>query len=511
MLSFPQQVMAGRLPNRDFLHLYGPGSLWVLAGAYKVFGDYLLTERTVGLIQLMLIGGGIFWLALPWGRKIALACGTIAAIIIIPPTGLTAMAWNGGVGLALVGLAAGCATSRRTETKGSTWRYVASGALGGAALLYRPDMIVAIALGFGCLLWGLDWAARKRVLAGAGAVVSLIVIQLVTAGFGNSFQGMFIDPVFKLRGGRSLPVPPSWGQLDGYLQKAGGLRVANWPLPMPATSNQVFLWFFLTPLAAVVVAATGTWLVRSGRDPLRSRTLMAAGLFAVGLLPQAVQRPDTAHFAWVSCVGLGLLPVAFHVLAEARLADKPRTLRLGASVGVVAFLLIGIFPFFSVRTYVDLVGQSFGHNRFGYPMERDGRTFYYGSQDAATDAQTVIDSLDEHAKPGERLFVGPKDLRKTPYSDAFLYYLFPDLVPATRYIEMDPGMANAPDSGLADDVRSADWLILSDVWSTWDEPNDSRVFGPAEPNQVVRDDFCPVTTTKSFQLLERCDRQTTPS
>ena len=38
MLVFPERVLAGDIPNRDFLHLYGPGSLWVLAAIYKVFG-----------------------------------------------------------------------------------------------------------------------------------------------------------------------------------------------------------------------------------------------------------------------------------------------------------------------------------------------------------------------------------------------------------------------------------------------------------------------------------------
>ena len=34
---------------------------------------------------------------------------------------------------------------------------------------------------------------------------------------------------------------------------------------------------------------------------------------------------------------------------------------------------------------------------------------------------------------GERLLVGPSDLRRTWYSDAFFYYLFPELTPATYF------------------------------------------------------------------------------
>ena len=51
MLVFPEQVLKGAIPNRDFLHLYGPGSLWALAGVFKVFGVSLLSERGFGLLQ----------------------------------------------------------------------------------------------------------------------------------------------------------------------------------------------------------------------------------------------------------------------------------------------------------------------------------------------------------------------------------------------------------------------------------------------------------------------------
>jgi hypothetical protein len=83
-----------------------------------------------------------------------------------------------------------------------------------------------------------------------------------------------------------------------------------------------------------------------------------------------------------------------------------------------------------------------------------GRNFYYGSPDAAAAANDLVVDLGEWSAPGERLLVGPVDFRFTPYSDAFFYFLFHDLVPATRYIEMDPGIANAADSGLADEVAS---------------------------------------------------------
>ncbi|MCB0978646.1 MAG: hypothetical protein KDB02_14435, partial [Acidimicrobiales bacterium] len=147
-----------------------------------------------------------------------------------------------------------------------------------------------------------------------------------------------------------------------------------------------------------------------------------------------------------------------------------------------------------------------------YPVHHDGRNFYYGSPEAAAAANELVADLGRLSKPGERLLVGPVDFRFTPYSDAFFYFLFPDLVPATRYIEMDPGIANAPDSGLADEVASADWLILSNVWTNWAEPNASLDAGSDAPNKVVQEKFCKVGAYGNrdgapwFELYRRCTK-----
>ena len=73
-------------------------------------------------------------------------------------------------------------------------------------------------------------------------------------------------------------------------------------------------------------------------------------------------------------------------------------------------------------------------------------------------------------------------------------------------MEMNPGTANREGSGLADDLRDADWLILTSEWDDWNEPNESRDFGPSEPNNVVRDEFCLRLERGQYRLYERCDR-----
>lgn len=518
MLVFPERILDGALPNRDFLHLYGPGSLWALAGWYWLVGTTLDAERTFGLAQQLGIIFGLFILALPWGRRVATVCGLLGVLLVVTPIGLTALAWNGGVALSIAGCALAVRGADRLDRglDGARARLVAGGVLFGFALLFRPDLVVGIALAVVALSWR---RARRELLAPLGRGVLFggapILIHLATAGLAPSFKGMFLQPVFDLRGGRSLPVPPSWGSLDSLLQRLGQLSVPGWPIPMLEASQQVTLWFLALPVAALALVVTGVVTVQRDPAAIRSRILLVVGALGLGLLPQAVQRPDTTHLAWVSSVSLVFLPVAVVQWGEWWTDRRRRTARPGVRVHPTAvrtaaallplLLVVLVLPGYTARTWVDLVRQSVTGSYVGSGVHSGDRTFYLGTPELAANAQALTDELAGRIEPGDRLFVGTADLRQTPYSDAYFYFLFPEATPATRYIEMDPGIANAPGSGLADDVGSADWLILSHAWDVWDEPNDSRLFGPDAPNEVVDEEFCRVGDQGPwYELYQRC-------
>jgi hypothetical protein len=497
MLVFPELVLHGMVPNRDFLHLYGPGSLWVLAAVYKALGTTLQVQRAVGFLQLLGVVFGVFALLRPWGWRLASLGATAAAVVILPPTGLTAMAWVGAVALGLWSVA--------FALRG---RVVAAGLLAGAALLYRPDLAVAIGASGVVLFLGLSRPARVRYLAASAAGVAPFLVHLVMAGPGHVVRGMLYEPVVQLRAGRSLPLPPSWGDLDGFLQRAGRLDEPPWPLPAIESPHQLVLWLLALVVAAVVLVVVGAVVFRRRGD----RWLLAAGLFAAGLLPQAMQRPDSTHLAWVSCVGLGLLPAALAELFRWR----SRTQWAPVAAGLVPLvLLLAVLPDFTFRSYTDATLQGLGQRARHVGTMRSGdRIFYYGRPDAVLAVTDLLPEVRRVSKPGDRLFVGTGDLRKTPYSEAFLYYLLPELVPGTRYIEMDPGMANADGSGMADDLAASDVVVLSSIRDDWNEPNDSRRFGSDESTKVLQRDFC---LDRSFgtglfgrglyELYVRCDRR----
>jgi hypothetical protein len=521
MLVFPERLLAGDVPNEDFLHLYGPGSLWVLAGFFQVLGADLWVERLVGLLQILGLVGGVTYTGYRWGPWPAFVGGTVTAVVIIPPTSLTALAWPGGLALALwavilavrsldrdlaVGPAggtdgaegerqqadpdagdgddSGVATADLARTRRRL--VLAAGLLAGAALLFRPDLVVGLGLPLGAIwLWGLDKPGRRHLLIGLGIGVSPYLVHLAMAGLGNSIRGMVLEPVFDLRPGRRLPFPPPWDGFASFLNRAVVYRNWRWPLPAPDEMHQTFLWVVLLFLVTLVLVAIAVQVRRAGRP--HGWRLLALTLLCVGILPQVVQRADTAHLAWVSAVPFGLLPLALVEWWRSR--DGSR--RIGALLPLVPVaLLFAVIPHFTLRWYADYSGRTFGYRVDSWSIENRDRTFYYGRADVAAAANHLLLDVERETEPGQRLIVGPGDFRRTPYSEAWLYFLLPQLEPGTHYIEMDPGVANAADSGLADEVRDADVVILATTYDNWDEPNTSTEDGSDEPNQVLEEEFC---------------------
>jgi hypothetical protein len=488
MLYFPERMARGDVPNVDFLHLYGPGSLQVLIGWYGLFGHTLAAERTFGLLQHVAIIAALFTLARPWGRIAATVVGGFAVFYVLTPIGLTAMAWNGGLALTLW-----CAVFAVRSTYSTGRRQLmteaVAGVLGGLALTYRPDLIIAVAA---IIVWLLATKRQAWRATGIGMVVGLVPlwVHLGIAGPRAAWQGMVADPVIHLRAGRELPRPPSWDRLDGALQAIAESQPPWWHLPHLRASQAIFLWFFamLAGTAALVVVVV--WQRRRGWHDGRATVLLVVTLVSVGILPQALQRPDSTHLTWVTCVSW---PFAVIAVIEVVQRQRPTLSMRQAVAAGAAFTLVLTYTLtalFTFRYYLLHTRASYGWVPSTFEVSRGDRNFYFGAPRAALASQQLVDDLDGLVAPGDRLFVGPMDLSRTWYSDAVFYWLFPEMEPATYFIEMDPGLANAEGSRLADDLDSADFVVLTAFWAGWNEPNAAMDFGSPAPNEVLAERFC---------------------
>jgi hypothetical protein len=504
MIYFPERLGKGDVPNVDFLHLYGPGSLHVLLGWFKVFGFNLEAERTFALVQHLGIIFGLYALARAWGRAAATAVGVLSTLLVLTPIGLTAMAWNGGLALVVWSVVLAVRAIALGDRRRCRRTWVTSGVLAGLALTYRPDLGLALLLASGWLLWRRgDW---RRFALGAAVGLTPMWVHLAMAGPHASFEGMFIDPVFRLRAGRELPRPPSWDRLDGSLQAIAETVPPWWRLPALSASVSLFVWFFAMLLGCVALLLVARRLYsRTGGAP-RSLVLMAGALIGIGVLPQALQRPDSTHLSWVTCISWPLfVPAIVEIVRHRSPRTHPR-LRVLIGAGALAATMFVVSPLFTYRYYLQYARMSIGDVPGPYPVSRDGRRFYLGDVGPYRATRDAVELLDGLVRPGERLFVGPQDLRRTWYSDVYFYYLFPELEPATYFIEMDPGLANAEGSRLADDLRSADWVILTRFWDGWYEPNASMDYGSGEPNEVIATDFCVVDEFERLvTVYRRCE------
>jgi len=439
VLVYPDLVRDGEVPNRDFETMYGPGNLWLLAGAYGVFGTSTTVERTIGLLYRLGLVLGLFMIGRRWGVGMGVACAVIAIVMTVGSWAV-AYAWFGGLALAVCAL--WMASVRRWILLG--------GVVAGLALVFRPDLIVAIA--------ALAIMTRRWRFVGGVTLGSLPYVLLVAlAGPVAVFEGLVVDPAFRINPGRRFPIP--------------------WSSPL--------LWLIV---AATCLLVAGGWTVarRTG-----DKTLLTCAVFSVGLLPYALQRADGFHLASGGCVAVALSPIALGVF----LADR-RDVAIWLSC--LCVVLLGWSTV--VRGALESVGQSFS---FGpapsYQLTFDDRSVPLPLPEQVDELSGLLQQVDGSTEPGDRVFVGPDDLAHPVYNDTFLYYLLPRLVPASYFLEMNPGTADRPGSSLGEDVSSADVLILTSRYDDWTPHEHS----PGEVGSIP-EGFCPRADFGPWQMLLRC-------
>jgi hypothetical protein len=243
------------------------------------------------------------------------------------------------------------------------------------------------------------------------------------------------------------------------------------------------------------VIATTTNLVAGflalGKDKSlwSNRLFAAAAIFSLGTTHQALQRMDSGHITLCCFLSLALLPVALAIIADGWSPSPPSRSRSLLFVAVTLLVALGLAPEIvpAVRHAIGLGGRSRKDDMVF--LEHRGRRFPVESISVAHETGALLEKITSLASPGQRLFVGPADLRRTNYNDTFVYHLVPQLTPATYFLEMNPLSANRPESRLVADLATADWLILDHGLDDWNEPNESSRFGPETPNQIVQSNF----------------------
>jgi hypothetical protein len=465
VVSYGDRVLEGAVPHRDFLTFYGPGNPWIVGGAFAVFGRSVGTERAVGLAYRLVIVIALLLIGIRLAGVISGVLAGIAAAALMGAEQIWAYATYGALAFGLLGIALTAWAVTASGERRATLGLLAGGLAGGVAVLVRFDAVPAVLLGALPLL---TLASARRRWWYAGGLLSVMAVYVVhLALVGPERIARVVGDLVASGPGRRLPLPP----LTAY----------------PGS------WLTSAVLVLLLFAAAGVLLwKRSGHEPV-GRLLVSLALFGFALLPYVLSRADAPHIWPFVIMPLSLFPAL--ILVGVGTLGSREPIRRGL-VAVVAFVTLAI-----VVDYGDLTldrARDLRNVRHAYRGFEDD-----DSRDAARSVRARLRAL---SRPGDSLFVGPQDLRRTNGGPTYMYFVLDEFEPASYYLEMNPGTANREGSGLADELRQADWLILTSEWDNWDEPNESSKLGPAEPNEVVRDDFCLRLERREYRLYERCDR-----
>jgi len=467
-LVYPELVQHGAVPYRDFETVYGPGNWWFLSGVYALFGTNIFVERTVGLLYRVICLLSIFALTRRWGLMAAAACMLLAGSLLIN-TGIVALSWWGAMAAAVGSLA--------LLANGATrWRCAMAGFVAGLAILFRVDVTPALCLAAVPILWKVGWPQRLLLSGAAGvtAITPLLGVAYVT-GVGPVLNDLFLLPVLHSSPARNIPF---------------------------STVEFRLLLFFAAHLIALALnLAAGIIVMRKFDDARAIPVLFAVALFAAGITHQPYHRLDFIHLLFAAFLTISFLPVSLLVIASAMRGQLLRPALAGAFCAGTGTLLFLCMPSIRNGTMIALAHPVGATPRSSFLIKRNNRSFPLYSSRTAVMVERMLERLDLLSKPGERLFVGPADLRRTNYCDTFIYHLIPKLRPASPFLEMNPFSANAPGSRLSRDLEQADWVVLNREWDDWPEQNRSRENGPDEPLRVVKDDFLLVDEYGSFELF----------
>ena len=436
------------MPNVDFLHLYGPASLDALAVWYRLFGDSLESERTFGLIQHLGIIFAVYAFARVAGHLAATGAALVATVLVMTPIGLSALAWHGGVALGLWAVV--FAARARATARLRDWWF--AGGLAGLALGYRPDLVVAF--------------ARTRLRVAPDATRSPP---------GRAFVGL-LPMWWHLSTRPGIPRSGAWSSIRSCsASRTRAARPPCWGIstarsrPSPKACRRRGRCPPRRQSATVRVVLRGdrdrdrVWspagCAGGRRCRARRRRLLIAAVRA-GILPQAMQRPDSTHLAWVAMVSWSMLVRR----AVAPLKRRRRSVGCRPATALVGLLMLVVCPFYTYR-HICL------HTRSPSATSR------LRSWSSATEAILVrrphrrraLNEMIPDSSDPSRATADRRPRRPEPHDLQRHVGVLPVArARAGHALHRDgSGACRRADSGLAEDIANADFLVLTNIWTGW--------------------------------------------
>jgi len=354
------------------------------------------------------------------------------SLILLAPLGTVAYAWLG----ALACLVGAVSLAQRRQGVGD----LGAGLLAGLSGCFRPELLVVAVAVLAPHVWR---SGRWRWTAVGFAVgLSPLVASALVAG------------------------PRMWQNIvPGRIGVNGSLRLTDNPGQSLAIATSV--------IGVTAILVYYAW-------KRRSRAAVSHAILAVGILPQALQRMDTDHALYTLCITAPLVVVGAAVgPTTPESIHRRRMLVVTMIIAVTGCMSILVLRPTPETVRVTIAGRSAVIEAQDLPNLMDTRS-----------------ALLAHAPPGGNVFIGSTDMSRVALSRVLVYYLLPEMRPRSYYLELAAGISERAHSGLSDDLRHADVLLLTHM------PDELReqlfpylTEGSDGANLVVRREFCPVAET----------------
>lgn len=443
VLDYPDAVGRGATPNADFYTVYGRLGYDFLSHWYQVIGYTPVAERLAGLLYQLAVVLGVWVLGHRFGPLAAIASGGLAVLLM--PFDLTAFAWMGGLALAVWAVAL-------ASRGGGAISWTVAGVLAGLSVGWRYEMAVVVGLPLLALIYRHP-RARWVLLGG--------------------FAGFLPTALHLLDNGQL-----AW---DNVTARMG----VNFQLETGSVPVHVALGLLVGAASLVVLVCRAFWR--------RTREDWAWALLCLAVVPQALQRVDVYHFAFAAVI---VYPLALAAGVDLARVDNLRTRRFLAPA-LVTFLTVPALFFLAwlaaSSTPIDKETVESDSRRITIPAERAGPT------------RALIRDVRALVPPGSAIFVGTDQMGRTSFNSFPVYYLLSEHYRFdSYYLELAAGVAERDGSGLSDDIRSADALVLS----AFDPAVGDRLFphapsGFTEHDRTVREHFRQVSSHGPLTLYVR--------
>jgi 4-amino-4-deoxy-L-arabinose transferase-like glycosyltransferase len=317
VLQGATRILSGQIPYRDFFSFYTPGSFYLVAGLFRIFGNSFLVARS----SLAVAGALCSVLTYVLCRRVCSRGVSAYAAILATATGAAfRFLVLHNCYSTLSAAAAVYAAIRLVETRNSRWAF-ATGTLAATTFLFEQSKGGGLALGLllGFLLLRRLVFGRPRAIADLAAGFAWPF--LLTFGYfamQHAFSEMLRSWLWPLRHYTGANhVPYGW---QNWSDNTRDIVFHSGPLALRVVKVIAVSPGFLVPVLPLLgIGVLTYWAFRLRKEPSNEpvRYYVVLGSAMAGLLLSVVMvRPDILHFMYL--VPLWYVALAWILAAEAR-------------------------------------------------------------------------------------------------------------------------------------------------------------------------------------------------